>query len=383
MARASLLPKLTRPLCDTLLFLSVLGLAALIPSAAAAGQAYLWANQASAGNTYSPPSLYSYNSSGATNQIRRISTGRYQLILPGVGNGSGGGNVQVTAYGDTTSRCKVGSWSGWTSTVYVDVRCFTRYGTPVDHRFTALFAKYPQHGVASGFIGYAWSNTTGISNWHTPSSYYQFNSHGGAIRVRSQRIGRYEIEVTSPGHRMLSPIVIVTAYGSQATNCDIYDKWGGDSLGIWSFEVSCRDSAGLAPSAFSVSLVEQTTSVPGQAGGGVAALYNPNFNTTGVPSSRETHDEEGLMTVTLPGIRPGGVAIANSGVHSLYCTVIGWSWSASESATKVDVRCRRDWDHSPQSTDFDLQFLANGRDGWEWTPPTFPLPPPFPDAISW
>ncbi len=99
-----------------------------------ADMAYLWADQWSAAS-YTPALHRQFNSSGATNTVRRTGIGAYTASLPNLGTPAGG-HVQVTAYGTRSDRCNVKIWpSPLGSTQEVQVRCFSG-GTPVDTRFT-------------------------------------------------------------------------------------------------------------------------------------------------------------------------------------------------------------------------------------------------------
>jgi hypothetical protein len=110
----------------------VTGMGTWTPSAEAAsfGWAYLWADQPTA-PSYTPSLAYQFNSSGATNTVVRTGVGRYTAKLPNLGSQTG--QVQVTAYGTGSERCKVERWYPSGTTQQVNVRCFTSTGTPGGH----------------------------------------------------------------------------------------------------------------------------------------------------------------------------------------------------------------------------------------------------------
>ena len=85
---------------------------------------YAWANNPSS-SSYTPSTLYSFNSSGGGTTITRSATGVYQVTFTGLGsNGTEGGHVQVTSYGSGNSHCKVRSWDSTGADFVVNVRCF-------------------------------------------------------------------------------------------------------------------------------------------------------------------------------------------------------------------------------------------------------------------
>ncbi|MFN8593187.1 MAG: spherulation-specific family 4 protein [Thermomicrobiales bacterium] len=96
--------------------------------------AYVLADQPSALSSYTPRSVYRFNSSGATNTITREKTGVYRVNFPG--QTLDRGTVLVSVFGAKSAHCKVASWS---SALGLQVRCFTRAGTPRDTAFTAAF----------------------------------------------------------------------------------------------------------------------------------------------------------------------------------------------------------------------------------------------------
>ncbi len=90
--------------------------------------AYAWADQASAAS-YTPNSIYSYNSAGGAITATRISAGAYTMSFADLT--ITGGNVQVSSYGDD-EYCNVISW-GFSS---VSVRCHNSSGVATDSKYT-------------------------------------------------------------------------------------------------------------------------------------------------------------------------------------------------------------------------------------------------------
>jgi hypothetical protein len=99
---------------------------------------YVWANNPTAAS-YTPAPAYSYDSAGGPITITRTSKGRYTVRFGGLGgNGIAGGNVQITAYGPGTERCKVLNWASGGADFVLNVRCTNLAGFPDDTRFTVL-----------------------------------------------------------------------------------------------------------------------------------------------------------------------------------------------------------------------------------------------------
>jgi len=112
------------------------------------GWGYVWADNPSA-SSYTPNSSYSYNSSGKSIRINRVSTGVYKVQFRGLGgNNKAGGNVQVTAYGDGTEVCKVVNWQSGGADFNVTVRCFNN-NEPVDTHYS-LRVDWPSSAIQQG-----------------------------------------------------------------------------------------------------------------------------------------------------------------------------------------------------------------------------------------
>jgi hypothetical protein len=109
---------------------------------------WVWANQATAAS-YTPNATHQYNSSGSTSAVTRSGTGVYQVTFAGLG-GVHGGNVQVTARGSDSARCKVAGWTSAGSTVTAGVRCF-KNSIAADSEFMASFEAIDS---ASGGLAY-------------------------------------------------------------------------------------------------------------------------------------------------------------------------------------------------------------------------------------
>ncbi|HEX3128901.1 MAG TPA: hypothetical protein VH394_16330 [Thermoanaerobaculia bacterium] len=99
---------------------------------------YTWANNPTS-PSYAPIATYSYNSAGGPIGITHGSAGNYQVRFGGLGgNGSAGGNVQVTPYGSGGVSCRVVSWGSSGVDFLVSVQCLNSAGVATDGLYTVL-----------------------------------------------------------------------------------------------------------------------------------------------------------------------------------------------------------------------------------------------------
>jgi Zn-dependent metalloprotease len=201
--------------------------------------AYVWAN-APLSAAYIPSATYQFNSTGAVNSITRQALGKYQVRLPGLA--SGGGTVEVTAYGSDSESCRVTGWGLLNTAEVVDVACQTAAGAPADAMFTMSF-----HGSigllgtpdASRLTAYAWANQP-TSASYTPSTPYQFNAARATNTITRLGVGVYQLRL--PGLAVPRGHVNVTAMGAGSARCKV-SSWaviGGDEV----VNVRCFDVAG-------------------------------------------------------------------------------------------------------------------------------------------
>jgi hypothetical protein len=112
--------------------LSVLG----VTGAAAA---YVWAYSPTQ-PSYVAEGPYTFNSTGGANSIVRNATGDYTVHFAGLAGEDG--HVQVTGYGGSSHRCKVGWWGGaWNGDLIANVQCTNVSGGQVDTLFAASFTR--------------------------------------------------------------------------------------------------------------------------------------------------------------------------------------------------------------------------------------------------
>jgi len=196
---------------------------ALAPGSAAG---FVWASSPT--GTYPAVSAYSHNSTGGTNIINWLNIGQYRVDFPGLGSVVGG-DVQVTAYGSGSERCKVSFWTSSGSTLQVYINCFTATGAPTNTLFTANYVRRSDRPGIEG--AYVWANDS-TSAWYTPFSTYSWNSTGGAISISRTGTGAYSVNLA--GQNLGGGTVEVTAYGGTNSYCKV-GSWGGSSVNVVCF----------------------------------------------------------------------------------------------------------------------------------------------------
>jgi hypothetical protein len=199
--------------------------------------AYLLADRPTVAS-YTANQTYSYNSKGVLNTITRTGVGAYTARLGWVGGS--GGHVQVTAFGDSSVRCKVARWAPVSvgfGIVHEDVsvRCFSSSGAPADSVFTLTYAN--NIGLNGSFdYAYMWADQPSTPSY-VPSLPYQANSQPSIDAVQRLGVGHYV--ATFPGHPLVAGDVQVTAYGTSPTYCKVA------SLAAYpGVEVRCFDTHG-------------------------------------------------------------------------------------------------------------------------------------------
>ena len=269
-----------------------------------------------------------------------------------------GGNVQVTAYGAGSERCKVGSWGSGGGMLSAYVNCFTAAGAPVDTLFTASYVQQPAvNPAAKG--GYLWAEqpSAPLSTPYVPSSTYQWNSSGSQNTVVRTSVGMYT--ATFPGIAISGGTVEVTAYGWGNEHCKVRG-WGGNTVNVGCFTPGGAPTDAL----FTLSFAEKTlrnmpsyayawAEQPTAANYAPYSTYQRNFRTcTAMSPVGMRRNSTGSYSATIPGLSVLGshakVTAYGSGPES--CKVRGWL--AVNGGTQVDVLC-----HGPSGQPVDTVFV--------------------------
>lgn len=181
---------------------------------------WLWSSRANASGA--AMSLYSHNTTGATNRVERMSTGRYRAYLPGLGDP--GGHVQVTSYGTDAAYCNATYWGPSDSDERIDVSCFDGAGRRADSRFNLLFLT---DDVSDFYIGaFAWLDRDDSS--YTPSGRYSFNTEDASISAARLSTGRYTVSFSERSYQNVG--VAVSAYADNGNYCKVEQWRGGTSM---------------------------------------------------------------------------------------------------------------------------------------------------------
>ena len=303
---------------------------------------------------YTPSMLYQWNSLGGVNTVSRNAEGEYTVMMPLLGGV--GGNVQVTAYGQSAARCKVRSWFGF-FTLNVNVDCYLGE----EKQDTQFIVSFERVSTDSGDIAYAWAPRTDPSvlpSYPAPPFY--------ALHFTDFARSRgFETPLPSQAGLMQ-----VTAYGDDSENC-IVSIFAG---------VACFNAAGTNVRApYSVTVHLDRVANAGRLGAyvsfdfassqGVPSWPQIPFRQFGTPMPiRAERIGTGYYRIFLPGMPSSDAAvpmvsgydIETSGDKSIHCKPLAWFPMAGE--TVVDVRCfglGGSTDGQQQDAQFNLSYLTN------------------------
>lgn len=183
------------------------------------------------------PAASAHNSALEPIFVERTGTGIYRVTFGGLTRnfvGGGPDHVQLTAYGEGTTWCKVSSWTSDDSDLAVNVRCFTPSGSPADAAFSALVAERGRAGKRFGFV---WGDLATSDPLYTPNAGYNHSS--ADVQNTAYRFSTGEYIVNWPGLGQV-PVTstaetnLVTAYGQDATYCQV-DGWSLASTTVLCF----------------------------------------------------------------------------------------------------------------------------------------------------
>ena len=329
--------RLRAPLISAAASAAVLALSCGTANAGAAttGAAWLWAEQPDATDTYTPNTLYSYNSSGKGLTVTPLGTGQYKVNLPGLKTASAT-NVMVSAYGNS-GYCVVQNWDPTLATVAVRVRCYDKDGKAANARFTMLYqAQAGTFGDSSEGLAFVLADQL-KTDAYTPDASVNFNSTGAVNDIIREKRGRYMVNI--PGMTTIGGTVIVSAYGPNPTRCKI-SNWGQDGDGTHA-EVYCFDAKGAAAdSQFTLLYSRKSPVVHAASVRGVYAYGSkPDQQDYDAPKTyayngltdqalKIHHAGLGQYSVSIPGLSgvgPSNMLVSAVGADNVYCNVVGWT----------------------------------------------------------
>jgi hypothetical protein len=304
----------------------------------------------------SPDTHFTYQSNGLSPTFSSAGTGRVTVHfddLPG-----SYGNVQITAVGSDTARCKVQGWYVTSGDRSVDVRCHNSAGTLTNSSFVVYY-----HTAVSGSIGGAYllnSNPTSALDipYNAPSG-YRYNEFGGISRITRTDTGVYENRL--PGHGAGDGIAHVTAYGTDSAYCNVSSSLadGDDQL----VRVRCYDTSGQ-PANSGYSLDFKPLGFQNIAGTGASAVAHNSASSSYRPTlwynsgacqpktrdARATRTATGKYQMRFDSMSPldTGVIwtvglVSGYGSGSGYCKIgrdTGIQWWSTENDTDIEIPVR-------------------------------------------
>lgn len=319
---------------------------------------YAWvrSSNSTVGARYNAEAAFSFNSGGGTNVIQHQGLGVYRVEMPNIGGA--GGNVQVTSFGEGNERCKITSWVSVSGTIYINVRCDTPQGNPVNTRFTATYVRNSQGWMDNGAYVYATQPTTAS---YPADPVYSYNMVLNPNSITRSGTGSYTVQMNN---LVISTVdkgnPLVTAVGDNPAYCNI-TGWGlwGTHMRV---NVLCHTLNGApADSKFSLSFSGYRVYAPNNwgafawANNPTAAVYTPSTLYSDTSS-------EDIPGITEPQARPQGGKVAGAGAGAYfidypympaldkttanvtavspigsYCKLS--SWSAAGVGTQVRTKC--------------------------------------------
>jgi subtilisin len=324
-------------------------------AAATAGWAFLFADNPTTTSLYTPSLPLQASSTGLNSTIQRNNTGVYTVNIPKLGKGDqgsgvfAGGNVQVSAYGYSTHRCKSnGTYRANGFDLQVLVLCFNLAGTPADGTFTLVY--HSNESVRLNQAAYVTSTVASPPAEYEPNLIQQASSRPGINRVSKTATGVYT--VTFPDFTFSAQgDVQVTAVGPNSDYCNVRD-WGMSTA-----TVGCYTTTGTAvDSPFSLAYTADAaintiqSGRPGLTHPGAyvradqptnASWYTPtaayNWKSGGgTLSARRTNP--GAYEVRIPNqtsTNKTNVLVTAFGTTSATCRPTGWTLSGTDAIATI------------------------------------------------
>lgn len=351
---------------------SVLTMAPAAALAADTGYAWVWAGNST--GDYIPHASYAYNSRGGTLRVVNVSTGDYRVDITHF-TGSGG-NVQVSAYGYGSERCKVRNWyPSATNTLSINIRCHDVAGNLVNTRFIALYNSQQLTTPGGQWGAYLWTDSPSATSSYTPSATYQWNASGLLSTVVRTSTGNYNVTLTGQTSEFPSSL-LVTAYGDGSEYCKLVN-WGTGSTSTSNMAyVRCFAANGQpADSRFTLSYFTSSPTLNAPTGfvwahDKVSATYTPyawyQFNSYG-GTNTAGRSSLGSFWVQYPGLKATGptdwgwsasstTLVTAYGFGSEHCKVGGWGNSGD--GARVSISCF-DATGNLVDTQFNQAFMNN------------------------
>jgi hypothetical protein len=291
---------------------------------------------------------------GGSVTVNDFSNGTYQATFQLLGSSaSAAGNVHVNAIGNASTRCKVSSWTSSGTLVTANIRCHTAAGALTQSSWVVSYARF------LGGTTYSLKGAYGHMN-NTMGGLNASRTWGDTITASRTAVGRYTL--TFATHTLADGDVQITAYGTNATHCNItsiatsvltvgcYNQAGSPTDSQFTFRYMRDDADPVCPSGIYDTEIgnggyvtfDGTTTPP--------ASYN---RTMAIDTCPPCSESIALNTIVLPGpgapsnfysvVYPGmggateqlplTTAVANDGS---YCHAVSWAGATNLS---VGVLC--------------------------------------------
>jgi len=193
-----------------------------------------------------------YNSARKANSVRHLSTGRYEIAMPGPATSGVTGTVQVTNVDKgIPGGCELAGWHGTRTGQVIKVSCFSFTGARQNRSFGVSYVRSGNLlGIGRVTSAYAFASRPAASTYQ-PRDQYD-SSHGARVRVFRQSLGSYLVEPVGSG----GPSTVnggdaqVSAVGSADGRCYVVGWLNGTTPRI---HVGCVNRHGaLTDSAFTI-----------------------------------------------------------------------------------------------------------------------------------
>jgi hypothetical protein len=295
-------------------------------------------------------SLFSYSSPAGTNTVTWLRTGEYQVNLQGMGNHSHG-NVQVTAVGLGTERCKVWGYGSSSTTVWVN--CYSASGAAADALFSLSYVwRNDTPGPGAAYL------STSCSECETETlelGWYVWNSTGSAMTV-THTPGSGWYSVSLPGQNLDGGTVEVTGgfdpgsyckpanWYATTVNVVCFDSAGAPVDSVFDLRYSKRQPNGTPTASYAWADQPTTSSYhpdPGYSKGLISVDTSSTALTVSTPITI-THvaNSPGRYQVRFPSMAlnrasPSNVIVSAYGWSSETCKLVSWSSSGSDGIANV------------------------------------------------
>jgi hypothetical protein len=176
-----------------------------------------------------------FNSTGGSVEVTKFGENGYSVAFEGLGGGDSNGNVQVTAVGKASDRCKVSQWYSVGARLIVNVRCHFGSEPSANSAFLVSYARFAGGTAVSQDGAYLLSNS--LTGGTPLPETFQWGAVGSVTRTST---GVYSAKLA--GQTNQDTGVIVTALGKDPSYCKVGNWYGSGSDTI--VVVRCFDNAG-------------------------------------------------------------------------------------------------------------------------------------------